>query len=169
MNAHDGVVGQAEGRRTVDADTLVEDVRLLLREAEIRAVGRAAGMGVVEFTGPQGEDLRVHIQCAFRIFHDGRAVLGSRDMAYAPDSVGPEAFDTFSIVYDTCAALLTCVMAGARPRVQEVHVGNDGTLTVEATRGLRVGAFPGASPAEAESWRAFQRHGPHYGHPPEVI
>lgn len=126
-------------------------------------------MGVLEFTGPQGEDLRLHVQCAFRVLHEGQVLLGSRDMTYAREGAGADAFDTFSTVYDTRAALLNRVLAGAGSQVETVHVGEGGTLTLEATRGLRVEALPGCSSPGEEAWRAFARSGARYGYPPEVI
>ncbi|WP_149179241.1 hypothetical protein [Streptomyces sp. TRM49041] len=161
--------GSAGGRDAPGGETLAEDVRRLLEGAVIRSVGRAASMGVVELTGPHGEDLRVHIQCAFRFLRDRQILLGSRDMTYARDDAGPDAFDTFSTVYDARGALLTRVLAGARPQVEHVRVGDGGTLVLEASRGFRIEAFPDCSSPEEEAWQAFERGGPHYGYPSDVI
>ncbi|MFF9813603.1 hypothetical protein [Streptomyces sp. NPDC014006] len=152
----------------MDADTEQENVRRLLTGAEIRSVGRAAGMGVLELTGAHGEDLGLHLQCAFRIVRDGQVVLGSRDMSYVRDGAGDDAFDTFGTLYDDRAAILNRVLAGARPTVRDVHQGAAGALTLEAAHGFSVQAFPDRSGGE-EAWRALVRGGPHYGYPPGVV
>ncbi|MFF8293256.1 hypothetical protein ACF068_29110 [Streptomyces sp. NPDC016309] len=152
----------------MDADMESTGVRRLLTGAVIRSVGRAADMGVLELTGGQGEDLALHIQCAFRVLHDGQVLLGSRDMTYARGRAEPEAFDTFATVYDDRAALLSRVLGGACPQVETVLQGPAGALTLEASRGFRVEVLPDRSGAE-ESWRAFTRGGQHYGYPPGLV
>ncbi|GAA2439842.1 hypothetical protein GCM10010273_16940 [Streptomyces lavendulocolor] len=140
-------------------------VRRLLTGAVLRSVGRAADMGVLELAGGQGEDLALHIQCAFRVLHDGQVLLGSRDMTYARGGTEPDAFDT---LYDDRAALLSRVLGGARPQVETVLQGPAGALTLEASRGFRVDVLPDRSGTE-ESWRAFTRGGQHYGYPPGLV
>ncbi|MFF3849384.1 hypothetical protein [Streptomyces sp. NPDC002328] len=153
----------------MDADTEAEGVRRLLTGAVIRSVGRAADMGVLELTGEHGEELAVHIQCAFRVLHDGQVILGARDMAYVRNGVAGEgAFDAFATLYDDRAALLDRVLAGARPQVETVRRGPAGALSLEATRGFLVEILPDRSGVE-ESWRAFTRGGRHYGYPPGVV
>ncbi|MEV0975479.1 hypothetical protein [Streptomyces sp. NPDC049915] len=149
----------------MDADRQVGNVRRLLTGAEIRSVGRAADMGVLELTGPHGELLGLHVQCPFRIVHGDQVLLGSRDMGYVRDGAEDDAFAT---LYDDRAALLNRVLDGARPTVETVHEGAAGALTLEATSGLRVEVFPDRSGGE-ESWRALARGGPHYGYPPGVV
>ncbi|MFE0038737.1 hypothetical protein [Streptomyces sp. NPDC059015] len=75
------------------ADEEAEGVQRILQQAVVRSVGRAVGMGVVEFTGPGGEELGLHLQCPFRFVHDDRVLLGSQDMKYPQKGAGPNAFD----------------------------------------------------------------------------
>lgn len=152
----------------MDADLESTGVRRLLTGAVIRSVGRAADMGVLELNGVQGEDLALHIQCAFRVVHDGQVLLGSRDMTYVRGSAGPDAFDNFATLYDDRAALLSRVLGGACPQVETVLQGPAGALTLEATGGFRVDILPDRSVPE-ESWRAFTRGGQHYGYPPGLV
>ncbi|MEU0671899.1 hypothetical protein ABZ330_03240 [Streptomyces sp. NPDC006172] len=150
------------------ADVESENVRKLLTGAEIYSVGRAAGMGVLELTGAHGEDIGVHLQCAFRIVRDDQVVLGSRDMSYVRSGARKDAFDAFDTLYDDRAAILNRVLAKARPAVGAVHQGVAGTLTIEAAHGFGVQAFPDRSGGE-ESWRALVRGGPHYGYPAGLV
>ncbi|MGI5484699.1 hypothetical protein [Streptomyces lavendofoliae] len=150
------------------ADTKSRGVRRLLTGAVLHSVGRAADMGVLELTGEQGEDIALHVQCAFRVLHDGQILVGSRDMTYVRGGADPDAFDNFATAYDDRAALLNRVLGGARPQIETVLQGPAGALALKATRGFSVEVFPDRSATE-ESWRAFTRGGQHYGYPPGLV
>ncbi|MEU0661520.1 hypothetical protein [Streptomyces lavendulocolor] len=152
----------------MDADRESLGVRRLLTGAVLRSVGRAVDMGVVELTGEQGEDLALHIQCAFRVLREDKVLLGSRDMTYVRNGAEADAFDNFTTAYDDRAALLSRVLGGARPKIENVLQSPTGALTLEATGGFRVEVFPDRS-AREESWRAFRRDGEHYGFPPGLV
>jgi hypothetical protein len=140
----------------------------LLKGAVVGAVGRAVDMGVIEFAGPGGEVLMAHLQCPFRVLHDGDLVLGSRDMRYARPGAGPDAFDAFAMVYDARAETLNGVLAHLRPTVTDVTVGPAGSLTVGWGPGWRLEVFPDCS-GRTEAWRVFVRGGDHYGFPPGLV
>ncbi|MFE7773925.1 hypothetical protein ACFU5O_08495 [Streptomyces sp. NPDC057445] len=140
----------------------------MLDQAVLRTVGRAADMGVVELTGARGEELGLHIQCPFRFVHDDRVLLGSRDMRYPQKGAGPDAFDTFSTMYDARAELLNDVFRKAEPRVESVHLGKAGDLALSWGPGVRLEVFPDCSGQE-EAWRVLVRGGAHYGYPPGIV
>ncbi|QGV77314.1 hypothetical protein [Streptomyces ficellus] len=152
----------------VGADAELTGVRRLLTGAVLRSVGRAVDMGAVELTGEQGEDLALHIQCAFRVLHEDQVLLGSRDMTYVRGDAEADAFDNFATACDGRAALLSRVLGGARPKIESVLQNPAGALTLKATRGFSVEVFPDRSATE-ESWRAFRRGGEHFGFPPSLV
>ncbi|MFD4720335.1 hypothetical protein ACFWOY_09135 [Streptomyces sp. NPDC058423] len=149
-------------------DEEAEGVRRLLHQAVVRSVGRAVGMGVVEFTGPGGEELGLHIQCPFRFVHDDRVLLGSQDMKYPQKGAGPSAFDDFRTVYDERAQLLNGLLTKAGPRVESVDLGKAGDLTLSWGPGIRLEVFPDCSGRE-EAWRVLVRGGAHHGYPPGIV
>ncbi|WP_215456229.1 hypothetical protein [Streptomyces sp. ATCC 21386] len=146
------------------ADDQTARVRGLLQGATVRSVGRAADLCTVEFTGLQGEELRAHIQCPFRILQEGKVILGSRDMRYPQRGAGPDAFDHFETIYDARAAKLNGIIDQLRPTVTDVAFGAGGHLAVTWRPAFRIEAFPDCSGA-VEAWRVFTRGGPHYGYP----
>lgn len=150
------------------ADEEAESVRHILHQAVVRSVGRAVSMGVVEFTGPGGEEVGLHIQCPFRFVHDDRVLLGSRDMQYPQKDAGRDAFDTFRTVYDERAGLLNDLFAKAGPRVESVRLGKAGDLTLSCGPAVRLEVFPDCSGRE-EAWRVLVRGGAHHGYPPGII
>jgi hypothetical protein len=125
-------------------------------------------MAVVELTGEQGDDLALHIQCAFRVLHEGKILLGSRDMTYVRGGAEADAINSFATAFDDRAALLSRVLGGACPKIESVLQGPAGTLALKATGGFTVEVFPDRSATE-ESWRAFVRGGQHYGFPPGLV
>ncbi|ANB10668.1 hypothetical protein SAM40697_6715 [Streptomyces ambofaciens] len=150
------------------AETPVDEIAGILTGAAVRSVGRAADMGVVEFDGPQGEEVMAHLQCPFRIVQDGTIVLGSADMRYAQMDAGERAFDEFRTVFDARAAKLTALLGQARPRVVGVTVGTAGELTVTWEPAFRLEAFPDCS-GKTEAWRVLLRGGAHHGFPVESV
>lgn len=144
---------------------LADDVRRLLDGAVVRDIGRALDMGVVEFRGARnGEDLSTHLQCPFRILHDGHVVLGSRDMRYPQQGAGADAFDAFETVYDARAERLNGLLAERPPRVENVHVGEAGDLVMAWGSGFSLEVFPDCS-GRIEAWRDLARGGAHHGYP----
>ncbi|UXY29354.1 hypothetical protein [Streptomyces sp. HUAS TT20] len=144
------------------------EVGRLLKGAVVGSVGRAADMGVVEFAGPEGQALAVHLQCPFRILQDENLVLGARDMTYPQKGEGPDAFERFATVYDVRAETLNQMLAALRPSVTAVTVGPAGVLAVAWEPGFRLEAFPDCS-GRVEAWRVLERGGEHYGFPPGLV
>ncbi|MFE6618824.1 hypothetical protein [Streptomyces sp. NPDC057740] len=140
----------------------------ILTGAVVRSVGRAVDMGIVEFHGPDGEEVMVHMQCPFRIVRHGKILMGSADMRYAQKGAGPQAFDDFRMIYDAQATTLNRVLGQLRPRVDGVTVGAAGELTVSWEQAFRLEVFPDCS-GTIEAWRAFVRGDAHHGFPPETI
>lgn len=149
-------------------ETQLDEITRILTGTVVRSIGRAVDMGVVEFDGPQGETLMVHMQCPFRIVRHGRILLGSADMRYAQKGAGPDAFDEFRMIYDARTSTFNRVLGQLRPCVDGVTVGETGELTVSWEQGFRLEAFPDCS-GTIEAWRAFVAGGTHYGFPPETI
>lgn len=140
----------------------------MLMGAVVGSVGRAAGMGVVEFSGTRGEAVMVHLQCPFRVVQDGKIILGSADMRYAQKGAGEAAFDEFRTVFDARAAVLNRILGELGPSVEDVTVGDAGELTVQWAPGFRLAVMPDCSGA-MESWRVFVRGGVHHGFPPDAL
>lgn len=150
------------------ADVRADEIAGILTGAVVRSVGRAADMGVVEFDGPRGETVMVHLQCPFRIVQDGTILLGSADMRHAQKGAGPRAFDEFRMIYDARAAKLSAILGELRPSVVGVGVGEAGELTVTWEPAFRLVAFPDCS-GQIEAWRVLVRGGPHHGFPPDTV
>ncbi|MET9592316.1 hypothetical protein ABZY45_15380 [Streptomyces sp. NPDC006516] len=150
------------------AETPAGAITTLLEGAVVRSVGRAADMGVIEFAGSAGEKVMVHVQCPFRIAHEGKTVLGSADMRYAQKGAGATAFDEFRTVYDARAATLDGVLGQLRPTVDAVTVGEAGEFTVTWAPGFRLTVFPDCSGA-MEAWRVLVPGGAHHGFPPDAV
>ncbi|MFF4549058.1 hypothetical protein ACFY1J_33300 [Streptomyces sp. NPDC001406] len=146
----------------------MDEVGRLLEGAVVGSVGRAVDRGVVEFAGPEGQVLMVHLQCPFRILQGGKLILGLQDMTYPQKGAGPDAFDRFATVYDARAETLNRGLAALRPPVTAVTVGPAGALAVTWEPGFRLEAFPDCS-GRVEAWRAFARGGEHYGFPPGPV
>ncbi|MFD3497658.1 hypothetical protein [Streptomyces sp. NPDC058678] len=140
----------------------------ILTGAVVRSVGRAVDMGVVEFDGPHGETVMAHVQCPFRIVHDGKIVLGSADMRYPQKGAGARAFDEFRTVFDARATTLNGILGQLRPSVEGVTVDDAGELIVSWAPAFRLVAFPDCSGA-MEAWRVFVRGGAHHGFPPNTV
>lgn len=150
------------------AETQDEEITRVLTGAVVRSVGRAADMGVVEFTGPQGETVMAHLQCPFRIVQDGKIVLGSKDMRYPQKGAGAQAFDEFRTVFDARATALNGILGKLSPSVDGVTVGEGGELTVSWAPAFRLAVFPDCS-GRIEAWRVFVRGGAHHGFPPDAV
>ncbi|MFI8388976.1 hypothetical protein [Streptomyces sp. NPDC085540] len=150
------------------ADQQALEIGRLLEGAEVRSVGRAADMGVVELASAHGDIVMAHVQCPFRILHEGKALLGSRDMRYPQQGAADDAFDRFRTVYDARAATLNGILGQLRPRVREVTFGEAGSLTVNWEPGFRLQLFPDCS-GSMEAWRVFIRNGQHYGYPESSV
>lgn len=108
-------------------ETQLDEITRILTGTVVRSIGRAVDMGVVEFDGPQGETLMVHMQCPFRIVRHGRILLGSADMRYAQKGAGPDAFDEFRMIYDARTSTFNRVLGQLRPCVDGVTVGETGS------------------------------------------
>ncbi|MCF1593272.1 hypothetical protein [Streptomyces muensis] len=150
------------------AELRVDEITRILTGAVAHSVGRAVDMGIVEFRGPDGEEVMVHMQCPFRIVHDAKIILGSADMRYPQKGAGEQAFDEFRMVYDARATKINKILGQLRPSVDGVTVGAAGELTVAWEQGFRLEVFPDCS-GNFEAWRAFVRGGAHHGFPPETI
>ncbi|KOG32429.1 hypothetical protein [Streptomyces resistomycificus] len=146
----------------------MDEISHILTGTVVRSVGRAVDMGVVEFEGSGGETVMAHLQCPFRMLHDGKIVLGSADMRYAQKGAGERAFDEFRMIFDARTAKLNTILAELRPRVEDVRVGEGGELTVSWAPGFRLTAFPDCSGA-MEAWRVLVRGGAHHGFPPGTV
>ncbi|MCS0634085.1 hypothetical protein NX801_00080 [Streptomyces sp. LP05-1] len=163
------MVAERKTERRTETGPDAGDVRALFDGAVFRSVGRAVSMGVMEFTGPDGREVALHIQCRFRILHKDRVIIGSQDMRYPRKGAGADAFDAFQTMYDTNAEKLTGVLGEARPRVAGVTLGRAGALTLDCEHGFAIEVFPDCS-GPFEAWRAFARpDGDHLGYPPELL
>ncbi|MFI2375401.1 hypothetical protein ACH5AO_10070 [Streptomyces sp. NPDC018964] len=149
----------------MNAETLVEEITRILTGTVAHSVGRAVDMGIVEFHGPDGEEIMVHMQCPFRIVRHGRILLGSADMRYAQKGAGPQAFDEFRMIYDARTTTFNRVLGELRPRVDSVTVGQSGELTVSWEQAFRLEVFPDCS-GRIEAWRVLVRGGDHHVFPP---
>lgn len=147
------------------AEVHVDEITRILTGTVAHSVGRAVDMGIVEFHGPDGEEVMVHMQCPFRIVHDAKIILGSADMRYAQKGAGPQAFDEFRMVYDARTATFNRVLGELRPSVGGVTVGEAGELTVSWEPAFRLEAFPDCS-GRIEAWRVLVRGGAHHVFPP---
>ncbi|MGW1816939.1 hypothetical protein ACWCQM_25635 [Streptomyces sp. NPDC002125] len=150
------------------AETPAGPLTALLEGAAVRSVGRAADMGVIEFAGSAGEKVMLHVQCPFRITHEGKTLLGSADMRYAQKGAGATAFDEFRTVYDARAATLDGVLGQLRPTVDTVTVGEAGEFTVTWAPAFRLSVLPDCSGA-VEAWRVLVPGGAHHGFPPDSV
>ncbi|MCX5413738.1 hypothetical protein [Streptomyces sp. NBC_00059] len=150
------------------AETRARAITALLEGAVVRSVGRAADMGVIEFAGPAGGKVMVHVQCPFRITHEGKTLLGSADMGYAQKGAGTTAFEEFRTVYDARAATLDGVLGQLRPTVDTVTVGEAGEFTVTWAPAFRLSVLPDCSGA-VEAWRVLVPGGAHHGFPPDTV
>ncbi|MFI7409603.1 hypothetical protein ACIBU0_13150 [Streptomyces sp. NPDC049627] len=150
------------------AEIHVDEITRILTGTVVRSVGRAVDMGVVEFGGPQGETVMVHMQCPFRIVRHGKILLGSADMRYAQKGAGPQAFDAFRMIYDARATRLNTILGELGPCVDGVTVGEAGELTVSWEPGFRLMTFPDCS-GQIEAWRVLVRGGAHHGFPPDTV
>lgn len=144
------------------------EISRILRGTVVHSVGRAVDMGIVEFHGPGGEEVMVHVQCPFRIVRHGRILLGSADMRYAQKGAGPTAFDDFRMIYDAQTTTFNRVLGELRPCVDGVTVGEAGELTVSWEQEFRLEVFPDCS-GNLEAWRAFVRGGADHGFPPDTV
>jgi hypothetical protein len=136
----------------------------VLEGARVASVGRAADMGVIEFSGASGEAIAVHIQCPFRILQDGKLLLGSTDMRYPQAGAGAEPFDDFQTVYDARARTLNEILAQLGPSVESALVGMGSSLTVRWDPLFRLEVFPDCS-GSMEAWRVLIRGGRHFVFP----
>ncbi|MFD8045166.1 hypothetical protein ACFV5E_17210 [Streptomyces chartreusis] len=146
----------------------MDEITRILTGTVAHSVGRAVDMGIVEFHGPDDEEVMVHMQCPFRIVHATKIILGSADMRYAQKDAGAQAFDEFRMIYDARATKINKILGQLRPSVDGVTVGLSGELTVSWEQDFRLEVFPDCS-GNMEAWRAFTRGEAHHGFPPETI
>ncbi|MEU7467602.1 hypothetical protein AB0A94_03385 [Streptomyces sp. NPDC044984] len=147
------------------AELRVDEITRILTGTVAPSVGRAVDMGIVEFHGPDGEEVMGRMRCPFRIAHDVKAVLGSADMRYAQKGAGPQAFDKFRMIYDARTTTFNRVLGELRPCVDSVTVGRPGELTVSWEQAFRLEVFPDCS-GRIEAWRVLVRGGAHHVFPP---
>ncbi|MFI2506294.1 hypothetical protein [Streptomyces sp. NPDC018972] len=147
------------------AELRADEITRILTGTVAHSVGRAVDMGIVEFHGPDGEEVMVHAQCPFRIVHETKIILGSADMRYAQKGAGARAFDEFRMIYDARATKISKILGQLRPSVDSVTVGRSGELTVSWEQAFRLEVFPDCS-GRFEAWRVLVRGGAHHVFPP---
>jgi len=143
-----------------------EAVRALLIGATIRSLGRAAGMGVLELAGQDGQVIGVHLQCPFRVQRSDAVIVGSRDMDFPLKGSRSEAFENFSTVFDDRARRVTALMGHRKPVVEDVIMGGLGDLVITWSPDYSLNAFVDSS-GRVESWRALVKGGEHHVFPVE--
>jgi hypothetical protein len=129
-------------------------------------VGRTLNMVEAGFLR-NDEEMRLHVQCPFRIVRDGRILLGSTDYLYARNrGTDPDvAFDRYDTHFDRIAQRMK-EMLGDGLFVIEAHLRDDGAFHLATTEKLRIEVFPAVS-GPIECWRLFVKGaGKHYIYPP---
>ena len=104
------------------AEEFADAIGRVLAGAELRAVGRSAGTGIVELVGPGSGAIAIHIQCPFRLVREERILLGSDDMNVSKRS-DPNAFDNFETFFDSRSTAINELIAKFYPTVSGVTVG----------------------------------------------
>ncbi|WP_238162025.1 hypothetical protein, partial [Kribbella antibiotica] len=92
------------------------------------SVTRTLDMGEVGFLCADGDEVRWHLQCPFRVVHDRAVILGSADMLYPETGDRAQAFAEQATVFDARAKLVTEILEGMSPKVVGVEVGTAGWL-----------------------------------------
>lgn len=146
----------------------VAAIRELLVGAVACGVGRAAAMGVVEFTRADATAVRLHSQCAYRVLRHDDIAIASGDMRCTRSGAGEDAFDQFDTVYDARALIINRMLRRLRPVVTEAVFGRAGSLTVEWEHGFALELLPDLSRVD-ELWRVLVPGGEHYGYPSERV
>ena len=118
------------------------------------SVGRTLNM--VEAGFVRGSDeLRLHVQCRFRVVRGARILLGSTDFRYPLKGHSDRAlaFDRYETHFDQAARLLNERLGDGLP-VREAHLRDDGAFYLATTEELRIEVFPAVS-GPIECWRLF--------------
>lgn len=133
-----------------------------------RFVGLGRTLNMVEVGFRRGEEeIRLHVQCPFRVVREGRILLGSTDYLYPRDrgTDADVAFDRYETHFDRIAPRLE-EMLGDGILVVEAHLRDDGAFHFDTTESLRIEVFPAVS-GPIECWRLFVRGADeHYIYPP---
>jgi hypothetical protein len=115
------------------------------------------------------DEVRLHVQCPFRVVRGARTLLGSTDFRYPLKGHSDRAlaFDRYETQFDQAARLLT-ERLGNGLLVHEAHLRDDGTFHL-AMEELRIEVFPAVS-RPIECWRLFSKGSDeHYAYPPGAI
>jgi hypothetical protein len=140
-----------------------------LCETRFVAVGRTLDMVEVGFI--RGDDeVRLHVQCPFRIVRHAKVLLGSTDYLYPLNRHADRAlaFDRYETQFDRSAKLLTEMLGDGLP-VHDAHLRDDGAFHLATAEELRIEVFPAVS-GPIECWRLFIKgSGEHYVYPPAVV
>ncbi|MER7282583.1 hypothetical protein ABT369_49935 [Dactylosporangium sp. NPDC000244] len=129
-------------------------------------VGRTLNMVEVGFM--RGDDeVRLHVQCPFRLVRHSKVLLGSTDYLYPlkAHSDRAVAFDRYETQFDRRAQILTEALGDGLP-VREAHLRDDGAFYLATADELRIEVFPAVS-GPIECWRLFVKGSDkHYVYPP---
>lgn len=151
-----GTVGRNNTGRVahIQADTAAAIADLC--GTRLVAVGRTLDMVEIGLTRGDHE-LRLHVQCPFRIVRRSKVLLGSADYLYAlnVDADPAVAFDRYETHFDHTAKLLTEMLGDGLP-VLEARPGSGGAFHLTTAKEFRIEVFPAVS-GPIECWRLFVR------------
>ncbi|GAA1370249.1 hypothetical protein [Streptomyces beijiangensis] len=134
--------------------------------AIVNAVGRAADLGIFEFTSETGNvALFLHIQCPFRVLHDGDMMIGSDDMNFPQKRLdGKDSDEPRGSIFDERSKILNRILARLRSKVDSFTMMDQGLLVLRFGPSIILQVFPDCS-GRVEMWRFFAAGGEHYGFP----
>lgn len=84
----------------------------------LRSVGRATNVGILEFQSQSASQIRLHLQCPFRIVQEGQVLLGSVDMEYARGGErNVEGLDGYGTIFDSRSAAINSILHELNPAI----------------------------------------------------
>lgn len=108
-------------------------------------------------------EFALHVQCPWRLEHDGTIVVGSWDLYVLANGDEPDTdFDWDSQGSNRRDVLLESFFLEQIPMVERVEASPMGDVSILLTQGFRLGVFPVTSAGQSEHWRLLQgREDPH--------
>jgi hypothetical protein len=134
----------------------------------IRFVNIGRTLNMIEVGFARGtDDVRLHVQCPFRVVRRARILLGSTDYRYPLPGHSDRglAFDRYQTQFDRSAKRLTEMLGDGLP-VLEAHLRDDGAFRLATGNEMQIEVFPAVSGA-IECWRLVVKGSDvHYVYPP---
>ncbi|MBA2808418.1 hypothetical protein E0500_013655 [Streptomyces sp. KM273126] len=134
----------------------------------LRSVGRATNMGILEFESQSASQVRLHLQCPFRIVQEGQIILGSSDMAYARGGESVEELDEYGTIFDSRSAAINSILRELNPTIFGARLGEAGAIAASWDPQFRLEVFPACS-GNLEMWRMVVPGEDHFGFPESSI